>query len=131
MIGVYSTFSQLRREHLGVLLLALAAASEPSMTTQDVVKCVSIASFGSSLGLIAVSRGQLCGLGIILQIMTYKWGFDRMDMVAQCDRTKQTSRNDGRQDGSGPNRSSPSRIDTIFRASTVNYARLEDERLTL
>lgn len=51
VIGVYRTFSHLLREQRGVL--DFAAASAPSMTAQDLVKCASIASFGSSSGLMA------------------------------------------------------------------------------
>lgn len=59
VIGVYSTFSHLFREHRGVL--DFAAASAPSMTAQDLLKCASMASFGSSSGLIEIGvwhKGQ-------------------------------------------------------------------------
>jgi hypothetical protein len=52
VIGVYRTFSHLPLEHLGVL--DLAAASAPSITTHDLWKWASMASFGSSSGLIEI-----------------------------------------------------------------------------
>lgn len=84
------------------------------MTSQEVVKCVSIASLGSSFGLIAVRKELVGRGGGVEEIMlgTHILGIDRRDREERSDPSRRICRSGVRLDGNGRNSSSPSRIDT-------------------